>query len=246
MQLRARRALTAFLLRRSSATQRKVLQVASVVRDRPSVLLPGSSRTVVVVAHPDDEAIMCGGTIRRLVDSGAEVTLVVATDGESSKSPRGTSDQVGALRIGDLEVSAALLGIARLERLRLPDGSLGDHEAELVAKLRVLVADVDPDVVITSWPYDGHRDHEAVGRAVMELDLADDVVVLGGEIWRPVEPDLLVDVTDVIDVKRAAINAHSTAGEVLRLDAALGLTQYRSFQFTDGHGWLEAFTNLRT
>ena len=40
-------------------------------------------RTVVVVhAHPDDEAIFTGATIRRLADHGARVVLVTATHGE--------------------------------------------------------------------------------------------------------------------------------------------------------------------
>ena len=39
-----------------------------------------TGRTVVVVhAHPDDEAIFTGATIRRLADHGARVVLVTAT-----------------------------------------------------------------------------------------------------------------------------------------------------------------------
>jgi LmbE family N-acetylglucosaminyl deacetylase len=36
-------------------------------------------RVAVVVAHPDDEVIYCGGLIRRLVTSGIEVDVVCAT-----------------------------------------------------------------------------------------------------------------------------------------------------------------------
>ena len=38
-------------------------------------------RVLVVVPHPDDAEIWCGGTLARWIGQGAEVVYVVCTDG---------------------------------------------------------------------------------------------------------------------------------------------------------------------
>jgi N-acetyl-1-D-myo-inositol-2-amino-2-deoxy-alpha-D-glucopyranoside deacetylase len=49
----------------------------------PSGLPDLAGRTVLALhAHPDDEAIFTGLTLRRLADAGARTVLVVATDGD--------------------------------------------------------------------------------------------------------------------------------------------------------------------
>lgn len=90
-----------------------------------------SGRTVVVVhAHPDDEAIFTGATIRRLADHGARVVLVTATGGElgAPKVPlRGRT--VGQVRTAELERSAELLGVSRLVLLGRRDSGLPGWES---------------------------------------------------------------------------------------------------------------------
>jgi LmbE family N-acetylglucosaminyl deacetylase len=80
--------------------------------------------TVVVLhAHPDDEAIFTGATIRRAVDSGARVVLVTATSGEAG-DPRialPAGETLWQRRIVELERACAVLGVARLVLLGYRD-----------------------------------------------------------------------------------------------------------------------------
>lgn len=89
-------------------------------------------RTVVVVhAHPDDEAIFTGATIRRLADHGARVVLVTATGGElgEPKVPlRGRTMQ--QVRTAELEQAAELLGVSRLVLLGRRDSGLPGWESQ--------------------------------------------------------------------------------------------------------------------
>jgi LmbE family N-acetylglucosaminyl deacetylase len=146
-------------------------------------------RTVVVLhAHPDDESIFTGATLRRLADRGARVVLVTATAGEMG-TPRVPHDgrDVADVRRAELEAAAAELGVAKLVLLGRRDSGLPGWEstshpqALLQAPMPALAATVarlaereQAEAVIT---YDadgiyGHPDHIAVhliGRYAAEL-----------------------------------------------------------------------------
>lgn len=140
--------------------------------DRPDL----SGRTVVVVhAHPDDEAIFTGATLRRLADCGARVVLVTATSGELGEPRiplRGRT--LGQVRDAELERSAELLGVQRLVRLGKRDSGIpvGNDPRSLVrsdlpALARNLAGLVEQERAEAVVGYDadgvyGHPDHIAV------------------------------------------------------------------------------------
>jgi LmbE family N-acetylglucosaminyl deacetylase len=146
-------------------------------------------RTVVVLhAHPDDEAIFTGVTIRRLADRGARVVLVTATAGElgTPRVPIGDRE-LGEVRRCELEQAAEELGVARLVLLGRRDSGLpgwesGTHpQALLQADLRALATTVarlserEQAEALVTYDADGiygHPDHVAVhliGRYAAEL-----------------------------------------------------------------------------
>lgn len=77
-------------------------------------------------AHPDDEAIFTGITLRRLADAGARTVLVMATAGElgASRVPLRTGETIPERRIAELEHAAELLGVSRLVLLGRRDSGL--------------------------------------------------------------------------------------------------------------------------
>jgi LmbE family N-acetylglucosaminyl deacetylase len=84
-------------------------------------------RTVLALhAHPDDEAIFTGITLRRLAEAGARTVLVVATSGDlgGSRVPLRAGETVPQRRVAELERSAELLGVARLVLLGHRDSGL--------------------------------------------------------------------------------------------------------------------------
>src|SRR6478609_8121318 len=88
----------------------------SVELPAPTARVEGADRTVVFLhAHPDDEAIFTGATMRRLADTGHRVVLVTATDGcEGTPLHSIGDDTVASRRLVELEAAAAELGVARL------------------------------------------------------------------------------------------------------------------------------------
>jgi LmbE family N-acetylglucosaminyl deacetylase len=138
-----------------------------------------TGRTVVIVhAHPDDEAVFTGATIRRLADRGARVVLVTATSGElgTPRTPL-SGKALGAVRQAELEHAAELLGVARLVLLGRRDSGLpgwesGRHPKALIrADLRAVAARIAKLVeseraeAVVGYDADGvygHPDHVAV------------------------------------------------------------------------------------
>lgn len=78
-------------------------------------------------AHPDDEAIACGGVMRKAADEGHRVVLVVATRGEVGEVPDGFLDDGEELwqrRVAETEAAAKILGVQRVEFLGYVDSGM--------------------------------------------------------------------------------------------------------------------------
>jgi LmbE family N-acetylglucosaminyl deacetylase len=136
---------------------------------------------LVVLAHPDDE-IFHAGMLMHLSQRGVRVTLACATNGDAGKSHPsvGTVDDLGALRTEELKLSCNRLGIDPPVLFGFHDSARGDRQRhgdaralanvdmlDLEARIREVIEDVMPQVVLTFDPHGGyyHPDHLAVHRA---------------------------------------------------------------------------------
>ncbi|PSK99194.1 LmbE family N-acetylglucosaminyl deacetylase [Haloactinopolyspora alba] len=139
-------------------------------------------RTVMVLhAHPDDEAIFTGATMRRLADAGARVVLATATLGElgAEHVSLAAGETMAQRRVAELERAADLLGVQRLVLLGhrdsgLPGAADNAHRDALAAadparvarRLAALAGEEHADAIV----YDdgggiyGHPDHLAAHR----------------------------------------------------------------------------------
>jgi len=151
-------------------------------RDLPVHTPDLRGHTVLVLhAHPDDESIFTGITLRRLADAGARTVLVVATAGElgMSRVPLRVGETVPERRITELERAAELLGVARLALLGYRDSGLpgwesGSHVRALAVadplRLAAAVARIAAAEGATTIVHDdeqgiyGHPDHRATSR----------------------------------------------------------------------------------
>lgn len=167
--------------------------------------------TVVAVnAHPDDEAILMGGTLARFSAAGHRVVLVTATDGDAGVAS--SSYVVGGLggrRLRELHASAMALGVSEVIDLGYGDSGMGPADlapspprprlntvsvGSAAIRVAEVLADQSADIVIG---YDraggyGHRDHvqvhQIVRQAVERLDAPRAVRLL--EATAPREPIL--------------------------------------------------------
>jgi len=222
-----------------------LLTLRSMAGNGPLVGLPRCRRALVLAAHPDDESLGCAGTIALLADTGTTVSLLVATDGEATRGSSLPPAQTAARRRAEGERSAALLG-ASARFLGMPDGCLTERRAELANAIARCIAELRPDIVFLPWFLDGHPDHRAVSDAFVTtvVGLAPGIEAWGYETWTPLPPNRLVDITAVVDRKRASLAAHATAHLAFDVDAGLGLARWRSMHGLLGEGYAEAFLAL--
>lgn len=122
---------------------------------------------VVVAAHPDDETLGAGGALRALHGAGAEVTLVVATDGEAAYPTLDAAARrdLACGRRAELGTALQAQGLAGVpvHWLGLPDSRLAEHADALRRALAPLLAGAD--AYLAPWPGDPHPDHRAAGLA---------------------------------------------------------------------------------
>jgi LmbE family N-acetylglucosaminyl deacetylase len=124
---------------------------------------------LVVMAHPDDESMGCGGLILRHTRNGIPVNLICATRGEAgwSGKPLGAKkEDLGQIRAGELEEAAAALAIGGVELWEYPDGGVekGDRQ-EITQRIWEQITRLRPKAVV-GWGPDGvygHPDHIAIG-----------------------------------------------------------------------------------
>lgn len=115
--------------------------------------------TVLAVgAHPDDIELGCGAALRRYVEEGTRVVMLVLTDGG-----RGTSGFPS--RRKEQEDAAAVIG-AELRWAGLPDGELELGPA-LIDHIGAVASDVGAQLVLTHAPDDSHQDHIVTARATL-------------------------------------------------------------------------------
>ncbi len=161
-------------------------------------------RILVVAPHADDEIFGCGAMLAVHVGLGADIRILIMTDGAAG-DPAGLDSDIARTRVAESRAAGATLGIEDYRFLAFPDGGLGQADG-LIERLYQEVEEFDPDLVYGPSPQELHPDHRATTRAmVAALSRGRSRRVLLYGINSQVTAGILFDVTDVYDKKCTAI-----------------------------------------
>ena len=188
------------------------------VNRRHSLLGRYFGRTVLAIgAHPDDLELAIGGTLARLARNGARVVMAVVsipTDYD--------------VRRAEAQRSAGILGCEL--RFLIEDGCRRIDDIknyQLVGLLDRAVRDLEPAAVFTHSACEFHRDHVAVHNACLSTQRLKnfDFFHFNPTMTRAVpvafHPRAYVDVTETIELKMQAIEAHASQFGARGLDTEL-------------------------
>ena len=192
---------------------------------------------LVIAPHPDDEAIGCGGSVRKHALQGDRVVAVFLSSGELGLKHL-DREKAWAIREAEARKSATILGMSETLFLRSPDWELEAVAAQVANGLGPILDREQPGIVYLPHPGEWHPDHRAALQ-VLKAAVAREggvppppksqIICRGYEIWTPLtEYDHVEDISAVMAVKLKAIRAHRSQIEQLAYDqAARGLNAYR-------------------
>ena len=88
---------------------------------------------VVFHAHPDDEALLTGGTMARATAAGHRVVVVFATDGGAgvASAAYGVRGGMAPVRRAEAQAAAGVLGAVRVEFLGYADSGMAGEPSGL-------------------------------------------------------------------------------------------------------------------
>lgn len=137
----------------------------------PSMKTQTFTRVLLIYPHPDDEVLSAGGLIRKLVNRGVHVTLVILTQGEKAQRSGLPSEVLREVRKKELKKATSVLGITKVIQADYGDKELQAKYATVKTFITRVLAEEQPDLVIT---YDlsglyGHPDHIVCSEIVTEL-----------------------------------------------------------------------------
>jgi LmbE family N-acetylglucosaminyl deacetylase len=193
-----------------------------------------------LLAHPDDETFIAGGTIAKYAAAGTEIGLVCATRGQRGKTGDVCSrGDLARVREAELRDAARILGVRHLEILDYEDQALASAPPDEIRRAMVAALRRQrPEIAVTFDPngMNLHTDHIAISRFA-----ADAVAAAADSRWYPEtgEPhtvermlwcapgnvyglgrmenvagqpglDFLIDISPYRDRKIAALQAHRT------------------------------------
>jgi LmbE family N-acetylglucosaminyl deacetylase len=193
------------------------------------------NNVMVIYAHPDDAEFGCSGTCAKWAREGVEITYCMVTNGASgTRDKEMTREKLAAIREKEQRDAAALLGVKNVIFLGFEDGYLYP-DLDLRRAVAREVRKVRPDAIISQDPtnrwwapaYINHPDHIAVGEVVLRTINPDaSSGLMFPELWheeglaphKPLalflmtfqDPEVFVDITETIDLKIKALEAHAS------------------------------------
>ena len=129
-----------------------------------------NNSVLVVVAHPDDEVLGCGGSIVKHVSQGDSVYVIIAAQGVTSRSnidQNSLSSELAQLRAAS-ELSSTILGVTKTFYLNYPDNRLDSiTRLDIVKSIESIISEIQPSIIYVHHGGDINIDHQVLFHTVM-------------------------------------------------------------------------------
>ncbi|MCC8120098.1 MAG: PIG-L family deacetylase [Bacteroidales bacterium] len=111
---------------------------------------------LIVVAHPDDEALGAGASIWKLTQEGNQVDVCIMCTEAKARAFRPEDNELEC----DMDEACRMLGVAKKYEGTFPNIEMNNStHLSLVQFIEKAIAESEPDVIITHHPADTNNDH---------------------------------------------------------------------------------------
>ena len=182
---------------------------------------------LILVAHPDDEVLGCGGTIAKHAEIGANIHVAFLSDGVLSRTGKNNRqlDEIASRRLA-AEKACDILGVNTLSFGDMPDNRMDSLALlDIVKVVEKLILDHEPNAIYTHHAGDVNIDHclthKAAATACRPQSGHPVKTLLSFEVPSSTEwqlsgnspifaPNWFVDISDTLDQKLAALEAYAS------------------------------------
>lgn len=225
-------------------------------------------RAFAIAAHPDDIEFTMSGTLILLQRAGYEVHYMNIANGSCGTAHQ-RKEEIIAIRRDEARAAAAAIGAIFHESL--VDDIAIFYEPGLLARVAAVLREIAPEILLVQSPQGYMEDHQNAARLAVTAaftrgmpnyttdpprgPVSQELTVYHAQphgnrdpLRRIVRPDIYVDVSDVIEDKRAMLAHH--VSQKLWLDQTQGMDAYldamqaqsrevgaMSGKFTYAEGW---------
>ncbi len=201
-----------------------------------------SGKVLIISPHPDDDLIGCGGTICKYIKNNSKVKVVYMTDGRMG-NPDIPLNELINIRKEEAKNALHLLGCQDIIFLNYPDHNL-NCDTDSIGRILNILKEYRPQSIYVPFFLDNHPDHIATVKIVASAlrYYPHNLNCYNYEVWTALPPNIIVDISDVIDKKIKAIKTHKT--QINKIDYAekiRGLNAYRSITAGRDIKYCEAF-----
>ncbi|MBL7912433.1 MAG: bacillithiol biosynthesis deacetylase BshB1 [Bacteroidia bacterium] len=176
---------------------------------------------LAIGVHPDDVELGCSGTVAKHIALGKKVGILDLTLGELGT--RGSAE----LRTKEANEAAKILGVSFRTQLKMKDGFFENNEAHQKQIIEI-IRKHQPEIVLCNAINDRHPDHGRSAKLTSDACFYSGLIKIETTVdgkrqnaWRPkavyhyiqdhyIHPDLVIDITDFMEVKHKAIMAFSS------------------------------------
>jgi len=206
----------------------------SALGNSTSTPLEKKMKIVVIGAHPDDPETICGGVMALYSNSGHEVVSAYFTRGEAGIEGK-SYEESARIRTSEALTACDILK-ARPEFIGQIDGNC-EITKERYSQIIDFLKKEEPDIILTHWPIDTHRDHRICSILVYDawLNLGRKSALyyceaMSGMQSQNFAPTVYIDITSVVKQKHQACFAH--------------VSQKIEETYKDHHGKMEMFRGM--
>lgn len=202
--------------------------------NNPQKLLPKNHdklKILVLSPHPDDDVFGCGGTIIKHIKNGDKVNILYFCDG--SHGTKGGKRDLSLIKTRQQETkkSVQIMGVNNdnLVFWNNEDGKLTDNKTT-VDKLSELIKKIKPQIIYLPSILDDNSDHRAVNKIFYKTFCVDsgqarmtggdcfantrnddkNLLIAMYEIWTPILPNRIINITNVVGIKKLSMSAHKS------------------------------------